>query len=262
MTITKDGTKSPSVAHWAALWGPKIMEARTTDHELNGNWLMLMYVMAENASTFHEVPEQPIQILIRETLSEALLKKNKRFAIPEGDEELFFCRHIANRLRILFPELCVVCEEQHLAFWIRSVTCDQLGAIASDTVSKEYYLSQAKSIPLFFADAFAESSPAALRDLGFRLGNLRRDLTPSRPPGRPRKQPAQQPASAGSRSLDPALSRRAYQLSLDGKDWHAIAKDLYPDLSPADRRTRKIEKRIGRLIDRGKINAKKSGRNK
>src|SRR5262249_31735806 len=90
--------------------------------------------------------------------------------------------------------------------------------------------------------------------------NLIRALRPEGRRGRPKTQKSAKPSK---RALDPILAQRAYQMSLERKKWHEIARGLYPDLKPAERRTEKMRKRIERLIEKGGLDAKKlDGRNR
>ncbi len=154
------------------------------------------------------------------------------------------------------------------------VTFHQLGATAPDAESKRAFIDEGANAvtlkierllpdnPLRLDESFLNYTPEQITKHGFQLRDLVRASRPQRPLGRPKKSVNNESSLAGSRAIDKECSDRYYQMSLDGKHWHAIARVIYPTLHAAGRRTRKIEKRISRFIERGRLNAKKDGRNK
>ena len=160
----------------------------------------------------------------------------------------------------------------------RSDTYHQLSATSLDPESQIAFIEEgARAIelkierllpdnPIRLDETFPRYTPEQMASYAFQLRDLARTMQPRRAPGRPKKSVDNTPASAGNRALDADLSQRCYQMSLDGKPWRKIALAIYPDLPADERRSRKTEKRIARLIERGhlnaSLNAKKDGRNK
>ena len=173
----------------------------------------------------------------------------------------------ADLLRARVPEICHAYKEEDLPAWIRSATFHQLSAMALDRESQIAFIEEgARAIelkverllpdnPIRIDKTIASCTPEQMASHAFQLRDLTRALQPRRAPGRPKKSVDNTPASAGNRSLGAALSERCYQMSLDGKPWRKIALAIYPDLPADERRSRKTEKRIARLIERGHLNA-------
>jgi hypothetical protein len=97
------------------------------------------------------------------------------------------------------------------------------------------------------------------------IANIENARLPARSRGRPPKKSADKPAKPNVRTLDPELAALAYRMDQAGKSRKEIVGACFQHLTPAERRTDKVRKRIERLIECGGLNpsrSKKPGRNK
>jgi hypothetical protein len=271
MTISElPPIKEAQVIEWAKIWGQegKAEQAEASHRPLFLKWEILRGVMASKLTQILDLPEHPKVIEVRNYVT------SLGYQVNEWGDESVLVHEIADLLRARVPEICHAYKEEDLPAWIRCATYLQLSATSSDPGSQKAFIEEgARAIelkierllpdnPIRLDETFANSTPEQMASYAFQIRDLARTMQPRRAPGRPKKSANKTPASAGNRSLDTANAARSYQMSLDGQTWRKIALAIYPNLSAEDRRSRKIEKRITRLIERGRLNAKKDGRNK
>jgi hypothetical protein len=262
--------KQRQVVEWEKLWGAlgKVEQAERDNRELFLKWELLRCVMASKATQILELPEHPKVLEVRNYIA------SLGYGLNEWGDETTLVGQIVDRLRARIPEIRHAYKEEDLPAWIRYVTYVQLSASAPDDKSKKAFDEEgARAIelkierllpnnPLPLDEAILKNyTPDQIRKAGFELGDLARARQPARPVGRPKKPSSEKPAKVGARSLDSTVAARAYQMSLDKQHWVEIARACYPNLSAAARRSNKMRVHIGRLIEKGRLNAKKSARN-